>query len=203
METTVEKTLRLEDCPNAPKLDPRVRRTRRLLEEAMRSLLSERQYEEISVGDIAERATVNRATFYAHFLDKRDLAATLIREDLHQAMLSSLSPDLPLDGSSLTRLSTAIFKFMERTFSSCIKKSEEFGPVVGPTIQEGIESFLRNWLEMQPRGMRNFAGSKRDTVSMVLAWGIYGAAAEWSRAAHRPAAAKAAAEVVELLVRAS
>ena len=71
-----------EGCPNAPKLDPRVRRTRKLLESALRELLRERSYDEISVSDIAERATVNRATFYAHFLDKQDLATTMLREDL-------------------------------------------------------------------------------------------------------------------------
>jgi AcrR family transcriptional regulator len=47
-------------------MDPRVRRTRKLLQDALRSLLFERRFSRISVQDIAERATVNRATFYAH-----------------------------------------------------------------------------------------------------------------------------------------
>ncbi|MBI4304912.1 MAG: TetR family transcriptional regulator, partial [Chloroflexi bacterium] len=45
--------------------DPRVKRTRKLLHDAFDSLLSEKSFEAITVQDIAERATVNRATFYA------------------------------------------------------------------------------------------------------------------------------------------
>ncbi len=51
--------------------DPRVKRTRQLLLQAFMALLEEKQHiYSISVQDIAERATVNRATFYAHFEDK-------------------------------------------------------------------------------------------------------------------------------------
>ena len=55
------------------KPDLRVRRTRLLLVQAMMDLTVERGYAEITVQDIAERAMVNRSTFYRHFLDKDDL----------------------------------------------------------------------------------------------------------------------------------
>ena len=50
-----------------PRVDPRVTRTRKLIRDSLTSLLAEKSFESISVQDIAERATVNRATFYAHF----------------------------------------------------------------------------------------------------------------------------------------
>lgn len=51
--------------------DPRVKRTRQALLQAFVALLEEKQnFHSISVQDIAERATVNRATFYDHFEDK-------------------------------------------------------------------------------------------------------------------------------------
>lgn len=51
--------------------DPRVKRTRQLLMQAFMELLKEKKdISSISVQDIAERATLNRATFYAHFEDK-------------------------------------------------------------------------------------------------------------------------------------
>ena len=50
--------------------DPRVRRTRQLLQQALDKLLQTKDFENISVQDIAEAATVNRATFYDHFADK-------------------------------------------------------------------------------------------------------------------------------------
>ncbi len=51
-----------ESCPEI--LDPRVRRTRHLLHQALGNLLETKEFEKISVQDIAEAATVNRATFY-------------------------------------------------------------------------------------------------------------------------------------------
>jgi hypothetical protein len=53
--------------------DPRVKRTRKLLRDAFVALLAERRFHRISVQDIAERATVNRASFYAPFVDKCEL----------------------------------------------------------------------------------------------------------------------------------
>ncbi len=50
--------------------DPRVRRTRRYLQEALLSLLEERDIATISVLDIVQRAEINRATFYLHYNDK-------------------------------------------------------------------------------------------------------------------------------------
>jgi AcrR family transcriptional regulator len=53
--------------------DLRIRRTRKLLQEAMIELAAEKGFAEISVRDITERAMVNRSTFYRHYLDKYDL----------------------------------------------------------------------------------------------------------------------------------
>nr|HEX4315854.1 TetR/AcrR family transcriptional regulator [Kofleriaceae bacterium] len=53
--------------------DRRVRRTRRLLQEALRSLVLEKGYDAVTIQDILDRADVARATLYAHFRDKDDL----------------------------------------------------------------------------------------------------------------------------------
>jgi AcrR family transcriptional regulator len=70
----------------AQKIDPRVKRTRRLLLDAFVSLLAEKSFEAITVQDITTRATVNRATFYAHFVDKYALVDELIREGFAQML---------------------------------------------------------------------------------------------------------------------
>ncbi|MGB3328475.1 MAG: TetR/AcrR family transcriptional regulator, partial [Thermomicrobiales bacterium] len=57
------------------RVDPRVRRTRRLLEEAVLSLAADQDFASITVRDITTRADVNRATFYLHYRDKDDLCA--------------------------------------------------------------------------------------------------------------------------------
>jgi AcrR family transcriptional regulator len=50
--------------------DRRVRRTRRILGEALVSLVLEKGYDQITVQDILDRADVGRSTFYAHYRDK-------------------------------------------------------------------------------------------------------------------------------------
>lgn len=57
------------------RVDPRVRRTRRLLREAALALAEEVDFDAITVRDITARADVNRATFYQHYRDKDDLMA--------------------------------------------------------------------------------------------------------------------------------
>ena len=48
-------------------VDLRVMRTRQLLEESFLALMEEKGFQSVTVQDITNRATINRATFYAHF----------------------------------------------------------------------------------------------------------------------------------------
>jgi AcrR family transcriptional regulator len=60
--------------------DLRVRRTRKLLKRALVELTIEKGFVNITVSDIAERAMVNRSTFYRHYVDKYDLLSQYIEE---------------------------------------------------------------------------------------------------------------------------
>ncbi len=53
--------------------DPRVHRTRKLLQQAFIELTVEKGFAALTVRDITERAMMNRSTFYRHYLDKYDL----------------------------------------------------------------------------------------------------------------------------------
>lgn len=57
----------------AEKQDRRSQRTRRLLGDALVTLLAQKRYDAITVRDILNRANVGRTTFYAHFPDKEAL----------------------------------------------------------------------------------------------------------------------------------
>lgn len=61
------------------KEDLRVRRTKKLLADALKDLMAEKPFEKIKVVDICEKALVHRATFYAHFEDKYQLLRYCIR----------------------------------------------------------------------------------------------------------------------------
>lgn len=55
------------------KRDRRVERTRKLLHEALVSLIIEKDFEKVTVEDVVTRANVGRSTFYSHFKDIDDL----------------------------------------------------------------------------------------------------------------------------------
>jgi AcrR family transcriptional regulator len=67
------------------RVDRRVHRTRRMLQDALIAMMIEKGYESTTVQEIIDKADVGRATFYAHFADKRSLLTSRI-EDL-RAML--------------------------------------------------------------------------------------------------------------------
>jgi AcrR family transcriptional regulator len=60
--------------------DLRVRRTQKLLREALIALIEERSFDTITVGEIAERAMVSRAAFYRYYQDKYDLVEKIFEE---------------------------------------------------------------------------------------------------------------------------
>jgi AcrR family transcriptional regulator len=55
------------------KIDRRIQRTRLSLRSALLELLKKKNYDDISIEEITERANVGRATFYLHYKDKEDL----------------------------------------------------------------------------------------------------------------------------------
>jgi AcrR family transcriptional regulator len=67
--------------------DLRVRRTHKLLWEALMAELSERAFEEITVTEICERAMVHRTTFYKHYEDKYALLEQGMRQ-MYEALLA-------------------------------------------------------------------------------------------------------------------
>ena len=188
-------------CPREPKLDPRVKRTQKLIEDAFKSLLKEKPFEEISVADIADRATVNRATFYAHFEDKVHLAETMVRKDLRDAVLARLAPPAPLGPESVARVGAATFEFMECTVGNCPYSAHQFTANLGLTLQGTLEQTFLTWFQLQPRAVKQFPGVSEEVLANALAWALYGAAIRWASQSRRPSAESAARETVDIFFR--
>lgn len=66
------------------RIDPRVIRTRQLIRDAFIALLQELELEKITVNRIAERATINRVTFYLHYQDIPDLLDKLAEDMINE-----------------------------------------------------------------------------------------------------------------------
>jgi AcrR family transcriptional regulator len=89
-------------------VDPRTRRSRAALEAALRELIAERDLARISISDVTKRADVNRSTFYEHYTDLEDLAASACTGIFDELVASASVSGLVADGEpthhSLARL---------------------------------------------------------------------------------------------------
>jgi len=68
------------------KTDPRVRRTRRILREALVSLILEKDYTSISIKEITERADMAYITFFRHYTAIDDLLLEILDEGLAELL---------------------------------------------------------------------------------------------------------------------
>ena len=80
------------------KADPRVRRTRRILREALVSLILEKDYTSISIKKITERAEMAYITFFRHYTSIDELLIEVLNEGLvellgHIAALAGKTDD--------------------------------------------------------------------------------------------------------------
>jgi AcrR family transcriptional regulator len=58
--------------------DRRVQRTRKLLQDALIELVSEKGYESVKIWEILDKANIGRSTFYTHFQDKDQLLHSIL-----------------------------------------------------------------------------------------------------------------------------
>jgi AcrR family transcriptional regulator len=77
----------------------RVRRTQKLLREALIELIEERGFEALTVGELTERALVSRAAFYRNYEDKYDLVEQIFEEAMSALLgeVGELGKDHPAE----------------------------------------------------------------------------------------------------------
>ncbi len=106
------------------KIDPRVRRTRRLLRDALVSLILEKDYASISIKEITDRAEVAYITFFRHFESLDQLLMEILEEGLGELMARIETLAKQSDTPSLETEGRLIFEYIEQKadlFSILIK----------------------------------------------------------------------------------
>jgi AcrR family transcriptional regulator len=106
------------------KTDRRIQRTRELLQKALIELISERDYDAITIQDIVDRANVGRTTSYKHYHSKDELFMSC-----HEAMLNEfhMSPLHPLTQEEL--LSPEIPSEMTLAYQHLEQRRTRLSPV--------------------------------------------------------------------------
>ena len=108
------------------KLDPRVKRTRQLLEQAFMEALDEKGFQAVSVQDITDRAGVNRATFYAHFEDKYALLDHSVRQAFRAEIEKRTLDVCHYTPDNLLNLIIAVCEFIGNISAHCTPVQPQF-----------------------------------------------------------------------------
>src|SRR5271156_4214688 len=108
------------------KVDPRIRRTRQMLFQAFQDLLAQKSFDQISVQDLAERSTLNRATFYDHFTDKFALLEAMMGERFSTLITTRMAGSDGTCEASLRLLILAACDFLADASSGCQKHQRQF-----------------------------------------------------------------------------
>jgi AcrR family transcriptional regulator len=183
--------------PAVNEADPRVTRTRKLLQDALLELLAEKSFDSITVQDIAERSTINRATFYAHYVDKYELFASYMHAWFRQALRQRLTDCAALSHANLRRLILASMEALAELDDHC-QPTETMKPLVMSAVQEELSALLLGWLERAP-ACPTRRPMARATTAAGLSWAIFGTALDWSRMPERSPAEPTASRIADLL----
>jgi len=98
------------------KIDRRIKRTQKLLQEALISLTLEKGYDAVTIREITERADVGYTTFFRHYPDKEALLAgvlILMKEEFQVAM----TPDLIV--SEPEKMGELLFEYVRENRDLC------------------------------------------------------------------------------------
>ena len=174
-------------------LDPRVKRTRKLILRAFDSLLAEKGFEMISVQDVTNKAEINRATFYAHFPDKYALLDYSISHMFQQEIEKRTLNACHYTPENLRNLILAVCEFLSKMHSECAQPHQQFESLTEGTIKKIIFDLLSHWLEETNTRVST------DIPATVATWAIYGLASLYSHNRKRPALEKFVDEALPLV----
>lgn len=181
----LEKTMVKKKAGNArqSREDPRVTRTRSLIREAFATLVVQKRFSDISVQDIAEQATINRATFYAHFEDKYALLEDSVRI-LYRSDLVERDPLSAKDISGLlATIALATFE-SARSHKNC-KVDKEFEPQLERAMQDELYEFVLPVLG--------------EASALVVSSAIIGAMMQWRAGRYKEPAEELVGRIVSVL----
>jgi AcrR family transcriptional regulator len=177
----------LQPDNSAETVDPRILRSRRMLMEALAKLLDQKEFDEISIQEIADEATLNRATFYLHYPDKNALlqamAATRFRSLIARRGLSFTDCD-----GALRAIALGVCDYLAET-TGCPSQLAKM-PLEGSIIPV-IEGMFRE-------GGANHTmapGTDPEMLATAAAWAVFGAVQRWYQTPDRIPAEEMAARI--------
>ena len=162
------------------RVDPRVKRTRKLLEQAFMELMVEKGFQAITIQDVTDRATVNRATFYAHFEDKYDLLDSYMREQFEEWLSEKAPISSEFDLVHLRQLVATVFEFLSQIHQHCSTTDKQIEPMFETAVQDELNGYLLAWFKRLPPETIP-ADIHPEIGALLWSWAIFGAGIHWAR----------------------
>jgi AcrR family transcriptional regulator len=146
------------------RIDPRIRRTRRDLRNALQDLLHKTPFDQITIRDIAAKADVAYTTFFRHYPGKEALLAGLAQDEAAR-LLNASWPQLDAQNSYASCLALCRHVADNRTVWSALLCGGADAAVRTALIEQTLER-AKDWsspLEWLPRDI----GTKL-TIGMIV-----------------------------------
>lgn len=160
----------------AKQLDPRIIRTRKLIMDGFIELAMKKDFNDITIKDITTSATVNRATFYNHFLDKYDLLEKVLSESMMREVIQEVNTHEVINEKSIKSIFLSIIQSHKSLSNQCSRSYEAFTPQIEEIFKMELQDFFlewagKQWPEQNQTEVKAFA--------VMLSWALYGAAMHW------------------------
>lgn len=165
------------------KVDLRILKTRKAIKEAFLTLIQTKEYERITVQDIAKEAMINRNTFYLHYIDKVDLM-----EKLSQESINNLDTCLGLDKMDLSKLDQAMMASMLSSLFKAVESDIDFFKImITQSGQPCFTTYLKEALKKQIlAGMGDYYHDQKMNVSLeYMVSGLVGVICLWVKESDR------------------
>ena len=127
-------------------IDPRVIRTRKLLRNSFVELLPKKGFNDLTIAEITENATLNRATFYLHYQDKNELLVDVFENLIAEAMPLPTEPFDQIDLEELHPIIMVLDHIAAYADFYCAILGEQGVPFLTLRIQSYIEEIINQWM---------------------------------------------------------
>lgn len=175
----------------AESTDPRILRSRRMLMDSLAKLLIRKEFEDISVQEIAGEATLNRATFYLHYPDKNALLRAMTAERFRGLIARRGLSFTNCDGA-LRAIALGVCDYLAET-TGCPGHLAKM-PLEGSIIPV-VEDMFREGAGNHPLK----PGVDSELLATTAAWAIFGAARGWYQTPDRISAEEMAGKIAEMV----
>jgi AcrR family transcriptional regulator len=181
----------LEPGHVAEPTDPRILRSRRMLMEALARILNQKEFDDISIQEIADEATLNRATFYLHYADKdallQAMTATRFSELIGRRGLSFSNCD-----GALRAIALGVCDFLAES-TGCPSQLAKMP--LERSIIPVVEDMFREGAARHPGA----PGADSGLLAATAAWAVFGAARRWYQTPDRVPAEEMAAKIEKIV----